>query len=256
MPTGGITLNVNPLKWITCKANAGTVYRYPTLNDLYWNPGGNINLKPEQGTSGEGSLQLHQQVKKFYFSVTGTLFSRNIHDWIVWLPGKNQNWSPVNIQQVWSRGMETNTEISYKHKSFKTSLNVLTNYILSTPTQTTLQNDASVNLQIPYAPMYSGSAIFFMEYKNWMIRLACTYTGYRYLTTDHYSYLPPYTLWDARIARTFTMKNFLLNVYAEGNNLFNENYQSYSQYPMPLRNFKAGIIIQYHKPKNKNQNHD
>ncbi|MBL4703992.1 MAG: TonB-dependent receptor plug domain-containing protein, partial [Flavobacteriales bacterium] len=39
------------LKW-----NAGRNYRMPTLNDLYWNPGGNLNLLSEIGHSADMSL--------------------------------------------------------------------------------------------------------------------------------------------------------------------------------------------------------
>jgi len=251
VPTAGFTSSVSIFKWLEWKINAGTVYRYPTLNDLYWKYGGNLNLKPEHGYSAEESLQLNHQVKNFSFSFNGTIFSRNINNCIIWLPGKNGVWSPQNILQVWSRGGETNTGISFKNKNLKTSVNVITNYVLSTRTQTALQNDASANRQMPYVPMYSGSAIFSVEYKSWMLRVAYVYTGYRYLTSDNYNYLFPYTVIDARIARTFVLKNILLNVFAEGNNLLNENYQSVSQYPMPLRNFKAGIILQYQKQKNK-----
>ena len=244
VPTEGITTTLNVLKWLSWKTNAGTVYRYPTFNELYWNPGGNPNLKSEQGHSEETSLQVKQQVQKIYFAFTGTIFSRDIHNNITWLPGANGNWSPVNITQVWSRGVETNTEISYKGKQFKASFNVLTNYIMSTSLS---QTDNKQYLQMPYVPMYSGSAILFIEYRNWMIRTAYTYTGYRYLSTDNYSYLSPYTLLDVRVAKTFICNNFLLNIFAEINNVLNENYQSYAQYSMPLRNYKAGLIIQYHK---------
>ena len=30
-------------KWLSAKGNVSKVYRVPTLNDLYWNPGGNID---------------------------------------------------------------------------------------------------------------------------------------------------------------------------------------------------------------------
>ena len=247
VPTAGFTNSLSIFKWLAWKINAGTIYRYPTLNDLYWNPGGNLNLKPEQGYSAETSLNASYQINHFYFSVSGTIFTRNIHNSIVWLTGKNGMWSPQNILQVWSRGGETHSEISFRNKCIKTSLTVISNYVLSSRTQSTLKNDESVNKQMTYVPMYSGSAIFSFEYKNWMLRLAYTYTGYRYLSSDNYNYLIPYEVFDARIARTFVVKNILLNVYAEGNNLMNENYQSVTQYPMPLRNFKAGIILQYQK---------
>ncbi len=250
VPTGGFTTTLNIFKWLAWKTNMGTVYRYPTFNELYWNPGGNLNLKPEQGHSEETSLQVKQQIKKLSIAFTGTIFSRDIHNNIMWLPGSGGNWSPVNILQVWSRGVETNTEITYKSNRLKTSLNVLTNYIQSTSLPAP---DNGLYLQMPYVPMYSGSAILFVEYRNWTLRGAYTYTGYRYLSTDNYSYLSPYTLLDIRIARTFTSKNFILNIFAEVNNALNEYYQSITQYGMPLRNYKAGLIIQYHKPINNNR---
>lgn len=249
VPTEGFTATLNIFKWLAWKVNAGTVYRYPTLNDLYWNPGGNLNLKPERGYSEETSLQIKHQINKFSIAFTGTIFSRNIRNNIMWLPGSGGNWSPVNILQVWSRGVETNTEFTYKTKRFKTSLNVLTNYILST----SLPSQEGHYLQMPYVPMYSGSAILFVEYRNWMVRGAYTYTGYRYLSTDNYSYLPPYALLDIRVARTFTCHNFMLNIFVEANNVLNENYQSITQYGMPLRNYKAGLIIRYHKPIDNNR---
>jgi iron complex outermembrane receptor protein len=248
VPTEGITTTLNIFNWLAWKTNVGTVYRYPTLNDLYWNPGGNPNLKPEQGHSEETSLLVKQGIKNISLSFTGTVFSRNIHNQIMWLPGKDGNWSPVNILQVWSRGLETNTGVSYKINHFKTSVNILTNYILSN----SLPADNNQHLQMPYVPMYSGSAVLFFEYKNWMLRSAYTYTGYRYLSSDNYSYLKPYTLLEIRLARTFTYKKTVLNIFAEINNVLNENYQSITQYGMPLRNYRAGLIIQYHKPvKNK-----
>ena len=245
VPTAGITTTLNIFNWLAWKTNAGTIYRYPTLNDLYWNPGGNINLKPEQGHSEETSLQVKYQIKNISLNFTGTVFSRDIHNWIMWQPGKDGNWSPVNILHVWSRGAETNTEIVYKSKTFKTTFNLLTNYILST----SLPANNSQYVQMPYVPIYSGSAIISIEYKKIIVRGAYTYTGYRYLSTDNYSYLTPYSLIDVRVARTFICKNIALNIFAEVNNLLNKNYQSITQYGMPLRNYKAGLIIQYHKPK-------
>ncbi|HXB41093.1 MAG TPA: TonB-dependent receptor [Bacteroidia bacterium] len=253
VPTGGVSLSLQALKWLSCKVNAGTVYRYPTLNDLYWNPGGNPDLKPEKGFSQESSLQINYVLQKFSFSITGTVFNRIINDWIMWLPGKNGIWSPQNVLQVWSRGGETNSEISYKGKDVKFSVNVLSNYVLSTRTKTTLQNDESEGKQLAYVPMYSGSAVFSVEYKNTSLRTVYSYTGYRYLTSDNYNYLNPYSLLDIRVGRTFFLKNSLINVFMEVNNLLNENYFSVAQYPMPLRNFKTGIIFQYQK-QNKKQN--
>ncbi|MBS1647507.1 MAG: TonB-dependent receptor [Bacteroidetes bacterium] len=248
MPTAGLTTNMRVLSWLIWSMNMGTVYRYPTLNDLYWTPGGNPNLKPEQGYSGETSLQVHKQYRYFSISETATLFSRSIHNNIMWLPGRNGIWSPTNILQVWSRGMETNTELKYKNKNWRIQVQALSNYILST----TLPKNNTQYLQMPYVPMYSGSASFCIEYKNILFRSAYTYTGYRYLSSDNYSYLKPYSLIDIRLAKTFFIQKLMLHIFVEVNNLLNQNYQSMMQYGMPLRNYGAGLIVQYHyQSKNK-----
>ncbi len=252
VPTGGISGSVQILKWLTCKLNAGTIYRYPTLNDLYWSPGGNTALKPEKGLSEEGTLQINYTLSKFSLTTSGTLFNRNIQNWIMWLPGKNGIWSPQNVLEVWSRGGESNSEIGFRTKDIRASLGVITNYVVSTRTEAVLENDESEDRQLPYVPMYSGSGIFSLQFKNTSLRAVYSYTGYRYLTSDNYSYLIPYKLFDLRLSQTISLKNVSLNIFLEGNNLLNENYYSVAQYPMPLRNFKAGITFQYLK-QNKNK---
>lgn len=249
VPTGGLASSIQILKWLTAKVNAGTIYRYPTLNDLYWSPGGNPDLKPEHGLSEEGSLQVIHVFGKFALSTTGTIFNRKVSNWILWLPGKNGVWSPQNLLKVWSRGGESNSEISFNTKDLHITFNAITNYVLSSRTQTSLENDGSKDMQLPYVPMYSGSAILSVIFKNTTVRSAYVYTGYRYLTSDNYSYLMPYHLFDLRLSHTFICRNILLNAFVEGNNLFNEHYFSVAQYPMPLRNFKVGLTVQYHKNK-------
>ena len=60
----------------------GKVYRFPTINDLYWNPGGNRNLNPENGYSADFGLLWTKNYPntKLYFEPT--IYSRWIEDWI------------------------------------------------------------------------------------------------------------------------------------------------------------------------------
>lgn len=252
VPTYGATAGYNVLKWLRLKANAGTVYRYPTLNELYWHPGGNTKLLPESGYSMDGSAVIHGNVKNILFNITGTVFNRYIYNQIVWTPGAGGNWSPQNYQTARSRGLETNTEISYAKKHFFTKLNIVNNYILSQQTEKNNVIETTHYLQAMFTPMYSGSVFYFISYHNWMLRAAYTYTGYRYLSLDNYNYLKPYQLVDVRLSKTVELKNLSLNIYVEADNLLNENYQSYTSYDMPLRYYKTGIILQYKQP-NKQQ---
>lgn len=86
----------------------GYNYRYPTLNDRYWTPGGSRKLKPESGWG----VEVNSQVNREDFSWSAALYHRYINNWIMWVPGNNRNiWSPENITSVWSRGIET--DLSY-----------------------------------------------------------------------------------------------------------------------------------------------
>lgn len=42
---------------VVVRASAARNYRYPTLNDLYFRPGGNKNLKPERGWTFDAGLE-------------------------------------------------------------------------------------------------------------------------------------------------------------------------------------------------------
>ena len=75
---------------IVAKASVSRNYRFPTLNDLYFLPGGNANLRKESGWSYDSGLSFATG-KKNRYSISGsaTWFESRIHDWIIWLPSPN-----------------------------------------------------------------------------------------------------------------------------------------------------------------------
>lgn len=85
---------------VIAKASISRNYRFPTLNDLYFLPGGNINLKKEHGFTYDGGVEFTVGRKNSY-SLHGeaTWFDSYIDDWIVWLPTFKGFWSPSNIKR-------------------------------------------------------------------------------------------------------------------------------------------------------------
>lgn len=251
--TYSLGLDYSVFKWLLIKGNASRVYRIPTFNDLYWIPGGNLDLSSESGYCEEAGLLLkHTSANsKISLSFEGTIFNRNMDNWILWLPGLGY-WSPQNIMEVWSRGTETKSEISVQVSKLKFRLGVMTNYVVSTNQKVKTENDASVDKQLIYVPMYSGSGKFSVEYKNLAVTYRQTYTGYRYTSTDNTEYLEPYSIGSIYASYKYSFKNYSANIFAQVNNLFNENYQVLLNRAMPLRNYQAGISIQFNQP-NKNK---
>jgi vitamin B12 transporter len=238
-------------KWLSAKGNVSKVYRVPTLNDLYWNPGGNDSLLPESGYCEEAGVLMKWggADSKINFSVEPTVFNRNMNNWILWLPGPTY-WSPQNIMEVWSRGMETRSELGFRIYKAKIKINVSTNYVVSTNEKAKTDNDASVNKQLIYVPMYSGHAKISVAYKMFLLSCNQNYTGYRYTSTDNSEYLKPYSLTNVYASYKISFANYYVNLFVQVNNLLNTEYQVLLNRAMPLRNYQAGISIQFNKPNN------
>ncbi len=253
--TGNTGIRYQLFKQIALKINANRSYRQPTLNDLYWPQSGNPNLKPEDSYEADGGIEAKYSKNNFSVLMEGTYFNRHTTNWIIWLPGKNGNWIPKNIAEVYSRGTETKTELSYNKRDLKIKLIVNTSYVLSTNEKSTGENDNSIGRQLIYTPRYTGQASFVINYKQFVFLVNQTYTGYRFTTTDNTKWLYPYYLTNIKISYNYSFQTMNMELFAGVNNLFNKNYVVVTNRPMPLRNFEAGLILQYtkkRKPKTNN----
>jgi iron complex outermembrane receptor protein len=240
--------------WLTTKANVSKVYRVPTFNDLYWKPGGNPELLPESGFSGDVGLAAKwvPTGKRYTLTAEVTAFHRRIENWIIWLPGPSY-WSPQNIMNVWSRGIESRSEVGVRMRKALVKVGVMTNYVVSTNEQAKTMNDASVGKQLIYVPMYSGSAKLSIMYKAFSATYMMTYTGYRYTSTDNRQFLEPYTLANAAIAYELKPgRRYKVSLLAQAFNLFDEAYEVMLSRPMPLSNYQFGVRVNFDQPLKRN----
>lgn len=247
--TGNISTEYNLTKHIALMASTAKVYRQPTLNELYWLPGGDINLKPEQGYTYEGSVNYKTQINAFSIFMSGAAYSRKIDNWILWVPGVNGNPSPINVQQVWSRGSETTWRMHYYKNKFSYKINVVTGYVLSTVEANSQENDNTVNKQLIYTPRYTVNANVLIGYNKTALTYFNQYVGYRFTTSDNSQWLDPYQVSSLRLNYSIETKLADFIMFAACNNLLNKNYAVLQGRPMPLRNYEFGITI---KTKNKN----
>lgn len=235
----------------TANVNAGTVYRFPALNDLYWYPGGNPDLKPEKGGSANLTLEWNMVSKSQrilnFVRVNFTHYQRYMYDWIMWQP-RGVYWSPQNLQEVWSRGNETAITVQFGRK-MKVYAKTLFNYTLSTIQKSLIDNDQSIGRQLIYTPMYNGSGEAGILYKGFSLSGNMAYYGYRYTSSDNYEYLDPFYLLGARATWTHGFKNVLVDVFISAENLLNENYYWVAQRPALPRNYTVGLSFKWIKTK-------
>jgi vitamin B12 transporter len=239
------------LRYFFIKGNVAKHYRVPTFNDLYWSQGGNPNLKPESGWSEEISLEHKYAAKIVGWELSATAFNRNIEQWIIWLPNNYGIWSPENVLQVQSRGLEYKWKVNMDKNKFHFQFSGLYNYILSTNEKATTTNDPSLGKQLIYVPIQNAQATFTIGYKGTAITYTQVYTGYRYTLSDNSKYLKPYTVGNIHISQTFLSSHSKIKIFLQLNNVWNESYQILAYRAMPLMSYQFGLAITLNQPNKK-----
>jgi vitamin B12 transporter len=241
-PSIGMNAQISPL--FRFHGSVSYNYRIPTLNDLYWNPGGNVNLKPESGWGEEVGFSFEKKAKKISLFQDITGYTRTISNWIQWLPN-NGLWTPQNIQKVWSRGIESISTISFLIR--KQTLTFKNSYAFTRSTNVSVlsSNDPIRGKQLIYVPLYKNSFTVSLSNKLFETGIIYNYTSWSFTLSDNSSYINPYHLFDMYgiIKKTFKKCSVVLN--GRVNNIFNANYQVVADRPMPLRNYQITLIINY-----------
>ncbi|HEX8546074.1 MAG TPA: TonB-dependent receptor, partial [Cytophagaceae bacterium] len=157
IPSFGVTGII--INGLSIRANVSRNYRLPTFNDLYWQPGGNVDLKPELGWSQDLGISARTTAGIFKPELNVTFFNSNINNYIIWLPGADW-WTPMNVQSVWSRGIENTFNVRADIDKLRIDLSLNYTYTLSTNQKSTSSNDGSLKKQLIYVPIYTGHGQF------------------------------------------------------------------------------------------------
>lgn len=229
-------------KWFLIKSNVTRNFRLPTLNDLYWQPGGNVNLKPENGWAEELTLQTHWEKANYEFTYALTGFNRKVDDWILWVPGA-AFWSPQNISKVWSRGLEQRISWKLAVKDWKVELNGGYDWIRSTQEQAS--TEANLNKQLIYVPKQQAFGRLAMYYKTFLFSYQHHYTGSVFTRSDNLAALPDYQLGALQLRYGHSFRAFKSNIYLQINNLWNKEYRIIERRRMPGTNFQLGVSFHF-----------
>jgi len=236
-------------KFISARANVSRSYRVPTMNDRFWQPGGNPDLKPESGWNMEtGFFTSYNDSTKLFtpsFSITG--YSSMIDNWISWQPlDTNHNiWSPVNLQKVWARGLEGNAGLLYKNKNIETGISAYYNYTISTIVETSASLKNSIGKQLIYVPLHNLSASINFRWKTISFAYIQSYTGKRFTTSDNNYSLPAYSIGNTVLNYNLRLKKFGIGLGFRINNIWNSSYQALAYRPMPGRNFNISLTFKF-----------
>jgi vitamin B12 transporter len=216
-------------------------FRAPTFNELFWNPGGNPDIKPEKSNCFDIGLNYRLE---FPINASFELSYYNIKmdDRILWLPSGGYIWKPKNIQNVNSSGVD----VSAGFMLFENLLNLNIDYAYNVSKNTTKDNE-NYDKYLPYIPVHTLKSTAFITFNNLRLNLFYCLTGERYSTesNERISKLPYYDYLNGSIAYDIKLFGTIVNLKFETNNVFDSEYTIMPYYPTALRNYKFNISIKY-----------
>ncbi len=235
---------------ITAKASVSRNYRFPTLNDLYFLPGGNPDLKSESGWTYDAGLSFAVGREGIYkLSGSANWFESYIKDWIIWLPTTKGFFSPENIKDVHAYGVELQADLNVAlTKEWQLGLNGTFSWTPSiNEGEPRSPADQSVGKQLPYVPEFSSTVTGRLSWRRWTFLYKWSYYSERFTMSSNdislTGKLPPYFMSNISLEKSLSFKWADLSIKGAINNLFNEEYLSVLSRPMPGINFEIFIGI-------------
>ena len=235
---------------LTAKASVSRNFRFPSLNDLYFQPGGNPDLKKESGWTYDAGLTFKMGREELYELSGGiTWFDSYVKDWIIWLPTTKGFFSPKNIKDVHAYGVELNANTTfYWAKDWSLSLNGTFSWTPSINNGEPMSPaDQSIGKQLPYVPLYSASVNGKISWKTFSFMYKWCYYSERYTMSSNditlSGKLPTYFMSNITIEKLLKFSWSDISIKFNINNLFNEEYMSVLSRPMPGINFQLFLGI-------------
>ncbi len=249
IPALFVDLSLVPEWGVIVSSSVAKNYHHPTLADLYFVPGGNPDLLPEEGVTFDVGAEFRVERGPLTTGAKVTLYGSNISNWILWTPTIKGFWTPANLAAVKSRGVESRANLSYR---FSPTINLDLHAIFAyTSSVNATPGDANCGNQLPYVPLYSASASAKLTAWGWEMKYGWHYCSERFTSYSGTSFgggvVDGYMLSDVSLGRGFNIGDVELRVCGQVDNLFNEVYQSILSRPMPPRNYSLSLEFSWGK---------
>ena len=222
----GIDIGYQLLDNLRVYGNLGYTYRVPTFTDLnYQSPTtiGNPGLEPEKAFSQEIGLKWNRTG----FNASVAVFNRDSNRLIDYVKMQNSDpWQPQNIQDVTTKGFETQLNYTFSLNSFDQKLQLGYSFLDDKIKQSSFTfSQYSVN-----SLKHQVVGSYYMQFlKNLTHSILYRYS--ERTSGDSYSVVD--------LGAAYTLKAFEFSLFA--NNIFNTEYTETNFVPMPKGNLLFGI---------------
>lgn len=224
-------------------------FRMPTFNDLYYTFIGNSSLRPEYTSQyNVGATWVYNEHTQFLRSVSiqADVYYNRVKDKIVAMPSSNLfRWTMMNLGEVEIKGLEANANLGFSFPA-KIILQLGLNYTYQKAIDITLGGTTYSN-QIPYTPVHSGTLTASAQWRSLQLNYSFIYTGERYSQKANIlvNYVQPWYTHDVALVWSGKICKQPIKVGAEINNLLNQYYDVVLNFPMPGRNYRFNLSINF-----------
>jgi outer membrane receptor protein involved in Fe transport len=168
-------------------------------------------------------------------------FRTESRDRIVWLPATGTYWSPQNIGEVTSRGIET--EVRWRLPIV--GLEVLANstWQKAAKTSSDYPGDPTEGALLPYVPEQTATVQVTAHLASVDVSLQNIWTSFRYTNPTNSEFVPAFSVTSATVGAHRTIMGAALSMKLDLLNLFNTRYSSFALYPMPGREVRVTLGV-------------
>ncbi|HYE94744.1 MAG TPA: TonB-dependent receptor [Rubricoccaceae bacterium] len=221
------------------KASAGRAFRMPTLNDRFWQPGGNAALRPERGWTVDLGLAWSSASLRAEVSA----FAARARDQIVWRPTPAGYWAPENLVRTRTLGLEATAEATLPLGP-RRALDAGFAAALTDARDRSDPSAPAYGQPLRYVPRWTLSAWTGLALGGLRLDLHARAAARRFTTADASQSLPPYLILDgqARYTRAVGGVRATLGVVFE--NLTGLQYEVIPSYVMPPRHLRVRLLLQ------------
>ena len=220
------------------KASLARAFRMPTLNDRYWQPGGDPGLRPEAGWSADAGL-----VWAGRYRAEVTAFAATARDQILWWPTGAGYWVPENVGRTRSLGMEASAAGAWALGGRR----LLEAGLTAAFTDARDRSDPAApafDQPLRYVPRTTARGWAALTLGPLRLDLGARYVGRRYVTADGSRWLDPYLVLDAQARYTREVAGVEATLGVAVENATDRRYEVVQSYVMPPRHLRVRLVLQ------------
>nr|WP_314497990.1 TonB-dependent receptor [uncultured Chryseobacterium sp.] len=227
------------------------IFRMPTFNDLYYTDVGSSQLKPEFTNQYDVGFTYNKDFRSGVLqniNLIADAYYNKVQDKIIAYPkGQQFRWTMINLGEVEIKGIDISAQAIWLIAENLLLSNRFTYTFNEALDVTQTKITSYYRNQIPYTAKNNGSALLGLTYKDWQLNYSFIYVGKRYHMSENINrnFEQPWYTSDISGTREFKMNKWKFRLGLEVNNLLDQNYSIIQNFPMPGRNYRVNLRINF-----------